>query len=157
MGFPSLGISREEAKSFIDKYFAVYKGVKRYTQEIIDIAKKTGYVETLFGRKRYLPELNSSVFTIRGAAERMAINMPVQGTAADIMKKAMIQINEELRMKNEKLLLQVHDELVFEVPENEIKKAGREIKNIMEGAFKLSVPLTVDISAGNNWQDMKKM
>jgi DNA polymerase-1 len=153
----SLRISREEAQDFIDTYFAIYPGIKKYTEEIVAKAKTTGYVETLFGRRRYLPELNSSVFVIRGSAERMAINMPVQGTAADIMKKAMINVKSKIKNQKSKLLLQVHDELVFEVPQDEVKKSSKEIKKIMESVFKLSVPLTVDVSVGDNWQDMKKI
>jgi len=153
----SLGISREEAKNFIDKYFLIYQGVKKYTEEIVDVGKATGYVETLFGRKRYLPEINSGLFAVRNSAERMAINMPVQGTAADIMKKAMINVKSKIKNQKSKLLLQVHDELVFEAPEKDVKKIAKEIKEIMEAVFKLSVSLEVEVKAGRNWQEMEKI
>ncbi len=154
-----LGVDVRKSKDFIDRYFDVYEDLYKYTREIIDVAKATGYVETLLGRRRYLPDLNSNVPAVRGAAERMAINMPIQGTAADIMKLAMIEMGKKLPKisPKSKMLLQVHDELVFEVPTKEVKKVAKAIKEIMERVFKLSVPLEVDVSLGNNWRDLKKI
>ncbi|MFH1582883.1 MAG: DNA polymerase I [Candidatus Falkowbacteria bacterium] len=149
------------AKEFIDKYFAVYKGVKKFVDETIETARGRGYAETLFGRRRFLPEINSSVVQVRKAAERMAINTPLQGTAADIIKVAMIRIQELIKKNFQpdeiKMLLQVHDELVFEVKEDLIKKTADEIKDIMESVIKLKVPLGVDASVGDNWGEMEKV
>jgi len=147
------------AKEFIDKYFAAYKGVKKFVDQTIATARDKGYAETLFQRRRQLPEINSSVVQVRKAAERMAINTPLQGTAADIIKVAMIRIqkllNKNYHADEIKMLLQVHDELVFEVRENLVKKTAAEIKKIMENIMKLKVPLGVDASAGDNWGEMK--
>ncbi len=149
------------AKEFIDKYFAVYKGVKKFVDQTIEMARDKGYTETLFNRRRILPEINSSTVQVRKAAERMAINTPLQGTAADIIKVAMIRILEFMKKNyqpNEvKMLLQVHDELVFEVKENLVKKFAIEIKDIMENVIKLKVPLGVDASSGDNWGEMEKI
>ena len=149
------------AKEFIDKYFVVYKGVKKFVDETIETAREKGYTETLFQRRRILPEINSSVIQVRKAAERMAINTPLQGTAADIIKVAMIRIQELINKKyqvNEiKMLLQVHDELIFEVKENLVKITADEIKKIMENVMKLKVPLGVDASVGDNWGEMDKI
>ena len=149
------------AKEFIDKYFAVYQGVKKFVDQTIELARGHGYAETLFGRRRFLPEINSSVLQVRKAAERMAINTPIQGTAADIIKVAMIKIQELIDKNYQsgqiKMLLQVHDELVFEVREDLVKKMAEEIKNIMETVMKLKVPLAVDMSAGDNWGEMSKV
>ena len=126
-------------------------------QEIVREAKDTGYVETLFNRRRYLPEINSRNFNLRSFAERTAINSPIQGSAADIIKMAMIQL--EKRLKEEKLeakmLLQVHDELVFEVPENELTQLDALVKEVMENAVTLSVPLVTDSSWGKTWYEAK--
>lgn len=147
------------AKEFIDKYFVVYQGVKEFVDQTIELARDRGYAETLFGRRRFLPEINSSVLQVRKAAERMAINTPIQGTAADIIKVAMIKIQELIDKNYQsgeiKMLLQVHDELVFEVREDLVKKTAEEIKNIMETVIKLKVPLAVDASAGENWGEME--
>ena len=131
--------------------------MKKYIADIIIETKGKGFIETLSGRRRYLPEIHSGMPQVRGAAERMAVNMPAQGTAADIMKMAMIKVAEYLEDSNIKMLLQVHDELVFEVPEKDVKKAAKEIKNIMEKVFKLKVPLRVDVKAGKNWKEMHKI
>lgn len=149
------------AKEFIDKYFVVYKGVKRFVDQTIGMARDKGYTETLFNRRRLLPEINSSVIQARKAAERMAINTPLQGTAADIIKIAMIRIQKLIEKNYQageiKMLLQVHDELVFEVKEALIKKTSVEIKEIMENVIKLKVPLGVDASVGDNWGEMEKI
>lgn len=152
------GISREHAKEFIDKYFSVYKGVAAYIEETKAIAKSRGYVETLFGRRRYLPEINSGMAQMRAQAERMAVNMPLQGTAADLMKLAMIAVHEELPRvsPNSKILLQVHDELVLEVPKSDVRRVAAFAKETMETVEKFAVPIVVDVSAGLNWGEMEK-
>lgn len=148
-----LGISHEEAREYIEKYFNLHHGIKRYIDETIEKAREQGYVETLFGRKRPIAEINSSVFNVRATAERMAINMPVQGTAADLIKQAMIKISDKLQVTSDKakMLLQVHDELVFEVPKEEVKKVGKLVKDIMENVYEFKVPIKVDLSVGDNW------
>ena len=155
----SLSIEQEKAGAFIKKYFSVYSGVRDYIADIIAETRKKGYVETLSGRRRYLPEINSGMSQVRRAAERMAINMPAQGTAAEIMKLAMIAVADYLEKTKAKdqLLLQVHDELVFEVPKADVEKTAAKIKNIMEGVFKLAVPLKVHIKVGKNWKEMEKI
>ena len=155
----SLGIEQEKAGLFIKKYFSVYSGVRDYIADVISETRKSGHVETLSGRRRYLPEINSGMPQVRRAAERMAINMPAQGTAAEIMKLAMIAVADYLEKTKAKdqLLLQVHDELVFEVPKADVKKTTQKIKNIMERVFKLAVPLKVDIKVGPNWKEMEKI
>lgn len=149
------------AKEFIDKYFTVYDGVKKFIDDSIEFARKNGCAETLFGRRRFLPEINSSVIQIKKAAERMAVNTPLQGTAADIIKISMIRIYETLNKKyaqgGVKMLLQVHDELVFEARNDLVESAAKEIKRIMENVIKLKVPLEVDVKAGDNWGEMEKI
>ncbi len=149
------------AKEFIEQYFNAYKDVKKYINETIEKAKDKGYTETLFGRVRYLPEINSSVLQVSKTAERMAINTPLQGTAADMIKIAMIKINARINSNSDntkiKMLLQVHDELLFEVKENIIEETVKEIKKIMENVIKLKVPVIVDAKAGDNWGEMKKI
>jgi DNA polymerase-1 len=144
-----------KAKEFIDHYFEVYKGVKKYIEKTIEEAKENGFVETLYGRRRYLPEINSSVMQIRKAAERMAVNTPLQGTAADLIKVAMIEIAKVIKDKYNKdevrMILQVHDELLFEIKDSLAEKAAKEFKDIMEQGIKLKVPVVVEIKAGKNW------
>ncbi|MDD5295223.1 MAG: DNA polymerase I, partial [Patescibacteria group bacterium] len=136
------GISYTRAKDFIDQYFSVHKDIKKFIDKTLADAKKRGYVETMFGRRRYLPEINSSVIQVKRAAERMAVNAPLQGTAADLIKAAMIEIHNLLgKDPDVKMLLQVHDELVFEIAEREVKKNVPKIKNIMENVLKLKVPI----------------
>lgn len=153
----NLGITRKAAQQYIDTYFEKYPGVKKYMEEIVREAKDKGYVETLYHRRRYLPEINSRNFNLRSFAERTAINTPIQGSAADILKIAMIDLDR--RLKEEKLdavmLLQVHDELVFEVPEEELEKLDALVKEVMENAVKLSVPLITDSSWGKTWYEAK--
>lgn len=153
------GISTKEAKEFIHKYFESYKKVKEYVDSVAETARKKGYAETLFGRRRYLPDLHSKNPGLRAAAERMAVNMPIQGTQADILKIAMIDIHNKLPniSKNTKMILQVHDELVFEVPQKELKKVAAFIKETMEHAYELNVPVLVNVESGPNWGDMKKV
>jgi DNA polymerase-1 len=149
--------SREEAGKFIRAYFEKYPGVRRYLDETKAKARRDGYVETLLGRRRYIPDINSGNRQVREAAERMAINMPVQGTSADIIKVAMIDLYREMneRKMKSKMLLQVHDELVFEVPDGELEEMRRLVCEIMPAAIKLDVPLKVDTKVGKNWGEMK--
>jgi len=149
-------LSREEAAQFITAYFEKYPGVKRYLESTKQQVRDRGYVETLLGRRRFIPDVNASNRQVREAAERMAINMPVQGTSADIIKVAMIDLDRELaqRKLKSKMLLQVHDELVFEVPEDELELMRNLVPEIMSQALKLSVPLKVDVKVGHNWGEM---
>lgn len=149
------GLSRSESKSLIDAYYEAYPVLKEYIAEQVQTARKNGYVETLLGRRRYLPDIHSGNSVVRSHAERNAVNAPIQGTAADIIKIAMIQIHELLneRKYRTKLLLQVHDELVFDAPDEEIKEVSALIKNTMENSVKIEVPLIVDIGVGPNWLD----
>lgn len=151
-------LSREEARRFITAYFEKYLGVKWYLELTKEQARKNGYVQTLLGRKRPIPEINASNRQVREAAERMAINMPVQGTSADIIKKAMVNLYREMlhRKLKSKMLLQVHDELVFEVPEDELDEMRRLVPDMMINAIKLSIPLKVDTKIGRNWGEMEK-
>jgi len=149
-------LSREEAARFIVAYFEKHPGVRQYIESTKKQAAEQGYVETLLGRRRFIPEVNASNRQVREAAERMAINMPVQGTSADIIKVAMINLDREMdrRQLQSKMLLQVHDELIFEVPEEELKLMRKLVPQIMSTALLLSVPLKVDIKVGNNWGEM---
>ena len=148
-----LGIKRTDAKEIIDNYFLQYPKVKEFMDKSIDVARETGYVETLMGRKRFLKDINSRNAVVRGYAERNAINAPIQGAAADIIKIAMIDVQEAIfnANLNSKMLLQVHDELVFDVDITELEKIKLLIKEKMEKAVKLSVPLDVDLGTGKNW------
>ena len=153
------GISRAEAKAFIDNYFATYSGISYYMLHIKELARLQGWVSTLLGRRRFIPELRMSNPSLRGAGERMAINMPIQGTAADIIKIAMVQLPDRLRAAGLKarMLLQVHDELVLEVPRGEVDAVVPILRATMEGAIKLDVPLTVDIKVGDDWESMRPL
>lgn len=153
----SLGITRKEAGEFIDRYLKSFQGVKEYMNESILDAKEHGYVKTLLQRRRYIPEITSRNFNLRSFAERTAMNTPIQGSAADIIKKAMIDMAFQLKEKNlqAKLLLQVHDELIFEAPEEEIKELEKLVPEVMEHAVELNVPLKVDYSYGPSWYDAK--
>jgi len=151
------GLTRKEASEFIRTYFEKYPGVVDYVNSTKRQAAERGYVQTILGRKRYIPEINSSNYQARQAAERMAINMPVQGTAADIIKVAMIRIQNELdaRGLTSKMLLQVHDELLFEVPDNELDSIKQLVLEVMPHSLELSIPLNVDIRIGQNWGDLE--
>lgn len=153
----SLGITRKEAGQFIDRYLHTYPGVKEYMDDIIHSARQKGYVTTLMQRRRYLPEITARNFNLRSFAERTAMNTPIQGTAADIIKKAMIDMDEALKDKGLKtrLLLQVHDELIFEAPEEEIETLKKLVPDVMENALELKVPLKVDYAYGPTWFDAK--
>ena len=152
-----LGIDRSEAKQFIDDYFATYAGVRKYIDRCLEEVRRTGLVRTLFGRLRPIPEINSRNQQQRGFAERTAINTPLQGTAADLVKLAMIRIAAGLRRQGlrTRMLLQVHDELLFEAPPEEIEAARALVRQGMEQAYKLDVPLLAEVCAGNNWRDAK--
>ena len=153
----NLGISRKEAKSYIDTYFERYPGIKNYMENVVREARDKGYVETLFHRRREIPDINSRNFNVRGFAERTAINSPIQGSAADILKIAMIRLDKALTEGDFKtrMLLQVHDEIVLEVPENELTAIKTLVKDIMESAIELVVPLKADESAGKTWYEAK--
>lgn len=152
-----IGISVKEAKEFINKYFETYPGVKDYMDKEIDEAKRNGYVKTIMNRKRVIEELKSSNYMVRSMGERMALNTPVQGSASDILKKAMVEINNIFEQENikSKMLLQVHDELIFNVYNDEIDKVKDIVYNTMTKVFELKVPLDVDIELGNNWYEAK--
>jgi len=153
----TLGISRNQAKDYITKYFEKFARVKSFLDELKEIATQKGYSETLYGRKRFIPELNNQNRMIKSMGERLAVNSPIQGTAADILKVAMINLDKKLSDQNlkSKMLLQVHDELIFEVPEEELELMKRILKEEMEGVVKLDVPLKVDMGIGVNWFDIK--
>ncbi|KKT53266.1 MAG: polymerase protein [candidate division Kazan bacterium GW2011_GWA1_44_22] len=142
-----------EASEYIKKYFDLHPGIKKYMKEIVAYAQQHGYVETLFGRRREIPELQSGIMAVRNAAQRAAINMPIQGTAADMLKLAMVEIAKYLPKisPKSKLLLQVHDELVLEVPKKDAKKVGKLVKTAMENVYKLDAPIIANAAAGPSW------
>ena len=148
-----LTIGRKEAKELIDGYFNSYPGVKVYMDESIKKARDLGYVTTMFGRRRYLPDIHSRNQVVRGNAERNAINAPIQGSAADIIKIAMVRIHEKMKSEKykSKMILQVHDELIFEVEMSELEKLKEMVIYEMSNAVKLDVPLKVDWGTGKNW------
>ncbi|MVN20142.1 DNA polymerase I [Mucilaginibacter arboris] len=148
-----LGISRKEASEIIEQYFNQYPGIKNYMSSTLDFARENGYVETLLGRRRYLRDINSANPTVRGYAERNAINAPIQGSAADMIKIAMINIHHDIISKklDAKMTMQVHDELVFDVPKNELETVLPLVKEHMQNAFKTSVPIVVETGSGSNW------
>ena len=152
-----LGISRKKAEQYIEQYLDKYKGVKRFMDEIVEKAKEQGYVETLFHRRRYIPELSSNNYMVRQFGARAAMNTPIQGTAADIMKIAMIEVNKKLEEEklNAKLILQIHDELLIECKIEEKEEVKKILKESMENAVKLSIPLEVEVSEASNWYDVK--
>lgn len=153
----SLNITRKEAKIFIDDYLASFPGVKQYMSDIVKDAKANGYVETLLHRRRYIPDITSRNFNLRGFAERTAMNTPIQGSAADIIKLAMVEFDKRVQHTSykAKLLLQVHDELIFEVPKSEVEEFSLFVEDIMEHALDLDVPLKVDSNYGATWYDAK--
>jgi DNA polymerase-1 len=145
------------AHEFIEHYFEVFTNIKKYINESVRHAREHGYSETLFKRRRYLPEINSTVTMMRKAAERMAVNTPLQGTAADMIKVAMVEIQAKVNDPDIRMLLQVHDELVFEIKTLKVERAVKKIKQIMESVIKLKVPVVVDVSAGSNWGMLKEL
>ncbi len=154
-----LKITPQEAQAFIDAYFATFPGVRRYIDETLQTARAVGYVTTLLGRRRYIPDINVSNQATRQAAERAAINAPIQGSSADIMKPGMIRAYHALKQRphlKTRMILQVHDELVLEVPEPETAEIAALARDAMNQAFELSVPLKVDVSVGTNWRDKEE-
>ena len=152
-----IGVSRYEAKEYIDNYLANYRGVKAYMKKVVEDAREKGYTETMFGRRRYIPELKSSNFNVRSGAERMTLNTPIQGTAADLIKLAMIKVDKALaeHFPEAKLLLQVHDELIVECPEEIAPQVAELVSREMAGVAQLSVPLTAEAKIGKSWYEAK--
>ncbi|MBT8088032.1 MAG: DNA polymerase I, partial [Gammaproteobacteria bacterium] len=150
-----LGIPRGEAQAYVDLYFDRYPGVKKYMDGIREQARESGYVETVFGRRLYLPEINARNAQRRQYAERSAINAPMQGTAADIIKKAMISVHDWLqqRSRGARMIMQVHDELVFEIEKDKVDRVRRKVVEIMSAAARLKVPLQVEAGVGSNWDE----
>ena len=153
----NLGISRKEAKAYIETYFERYPGIKDYMERVVREARDKGYVETLFKRRREIPDINSRNFNVRGFAERTAINSPIQGSAADILKIAMIHLDQALERGayKTKMLLQVHDEIVLQVPSDELAAIKELVKETMESAIELAVPLEADENEGKTWYEAK--
>ena len=152
-----LGISKKAAKAYIDQYLEEYSGIKKYMEDIVETAKTKGYAETQFGRRRYIKELSSNNYMVREFGKRAAMNTPIQGTAADIMKIAMIDVYKELKKQNlkSKIVLQVHDEMMIEAPIEEKEQIKQILKTSMENAANLRVPLVAEISEATNWYDCK--
>ena len=150
-----IGVYTSEAKAYMDAYLEKYSGVHRYMKEIVEKAREDGYVATLFGRRRYLPELKSSNFNMRSFGERVALNMPIQGKAADLIKLAMVNVHRRLKAEGLKarLILQVHDELIAECPEDEAERVKEILSKEMENAVQYSVPLTADAHIGRSWAE----
>ena len=153
----NISVTRAEARDFMERYFARYPGVKRFMEDCVQLGYARGYARTLLGRRRYLPELKSPSYNVRAFGERCAMNSPIQGTAADIIKLAMIRVFEALRAQKlrARLILQVHDELIVEAPEDEAERVRALLRDCMEGVMRLSVPLRTDISVGRNWRECK--
>ena len=152
-----IGVTRKLARQYIEQYLEKYSGIKEYMESIVKDAKEKGYVETLFGRRRYIQELNSTNYMIRQFGERVAMNTPIQGTAADIIKIAMIRVYNELKNKNlkSKLILQIHDELIIETYESEKEEVKEILQNCMESVISLKVPLIAEVGEGKTWYDAK--
>jgi DNA polymerase-1 len=150
-----IGVTPVKAQEFIDAYFGGYPRVQIFIDKTLEDARKNEYVETMFGRRRRMPELNSRNGTIRQGAERMAVNFPIQGTAADILKRAMLRVHEALRGNKARMILTVHDELLIESPEETATDVGERVREAMQGAAELAVPLTVDVGVGPNWREAK--
>jgi DNA polymerase-1 len=148
-----LELDIEKAASFIASYFLTYPGVKFWINETLNFARKNGYTETLMGRKRWLPHINSNDTRTREAEERICINSPIQGSAADMIKIAMIRIHNRLKNFKANLIMQIHDELVLEIPEEEIEEVKEIVQYEMENAIPLKVPVVIDIGIGKNWYE----
>ena len=153
------GMARSDAQAFIDSYFGRFARVAEWIEEIKASTRERGYAETLLGRRRFLPQINSSNFQARLGAERMAVNMPVQGTAADVMKKAMLHIDSGLKDRElrGRMLLQVHDELIFELPGAEVDDLVSLLQDTMPTAIQMVVPLQIDVRRGSNWRDLEPL
>jgi DNA polymerase-1 len=152
-----IGVSNKEASTYIKNYLAHYSGVDSYMKNVVEKAKLDGYVETMFGRRRYLPELATGKAMLRAFGERVARNMPIQGTAADIIKIAMIRVDERIKAEGlqARLILQIHDELIVESPKEESLRVAMLLQEEMENAVSLSVPLTAEAAIGRTWYDAK--
>jgi DNA polymerase-1 len=150
----NIGVSNKEAAAFIENYFATYPGVKAWIDRVTADAKAQGYVKTLLDRRRYVPELTGSDVQARKAAERIVVNTPVQGSAADIIKVAMLRLDGRLQDTGARMLLQVHDELLVEAPKADAKATAEIMRDVMENAYPLNVPLKVDVGIGNNWAEI---
>ncbi|HYM23316.1 MAG TPA: DNA polymerase, partial [Vicinamibacterales bacterium] len=151
-----IGVTPQEAQAFIDQYFAGFPNVRAFIDRTLEEARHTGVVKTMFGRRRMVPDLNSRDFQRRTQAERYAVNLPIQGTAADILKLAMIDVHNALRPHPEaRMILTVHDELLFEVPERRAEEFAAIVRDRMQSAASLKVPLIVDVGIGANWKDAK--
>lgn len=150
-----IGVTVAEAKEYMDKYFAHYAGVRAYMDAVVEQAREQGFVSTLYGRRRWVPELKSSNFNTRSFGERVALNAPIQGTAADIIKLAMIRVRDRLKAEGleGRLVLQVHDELIVECPESEAETVCKLVEEEMEGVAALSVPLLAETHAGRSWAE----
>jgi DNA polymerase-1 len=154
-----LNISSEEAQRFIDEYFLRYPNVKKYIDKTKEDARREGFVTTLLGRRRYLEQINSSNNQLRAFAERQAINAPIQGSASDMIKLAMVNIHNEIKKNafKSQMIMQVHDELIFDVKKEELTSLAKLVKKNMENVLKLSIPIKVDIKAGKNWYEMEPL
>lgn len=152
-----VGITRTEAKEVIQNYYNTYKGIKKFMDEMPEVAREQGYIASIFGRRRYFPSINDRNFNVRSRAEREAINMPIQGSASDIVKIAMLKVDAALKRENlqTKLIMQIHDELLFESPESEVEKVCEIVKREMEAAVELDVPLIAEVGVGENWMNTK--
>ena len=153
-----IGVSREEAQAFIDAYFAGFPSVRAFIDSVLEEARRTGVVKTMFGRRRLVPDINNRNGQVRGAAERVAVNLPIQGSAADILKKAMLDVHAalpQIAQGRARMILTVHDELLFEAPKAGAKETASAVRELMESAVKLKVPLTVDVGIGENWKEAK--
>ncbi len=151
------GVSKERAEFFISQYMEKFSGLKDFLEKTKERARQNGYVETELGRRRYIANLSASNYQLRSAAERMAVNFPVQGLAADIMKLAMVEIERKMRKNeiiNASFLLQIHDELIFEIAKEKADQFSLQIKKALEEVYRLKVPLKVDVKIGNNWQEV---
>ena len=152
-----IGVTRWEAREYIESYLANYRGVKAYMKKVVEEARERGYTETMYGRRRYIPELKSSNFNVRSSAERITLNTPIQGTAADLIKLAMIKVDAALRehYPAAKLLLQVHDELIVECPQEIASEVADLISREMQSVAQLKVPLTAEAKYGKSWYEAK--
>ena len=152
-----LGVSVAEAKDYMEAYFQKYDGVRRYMDAVVSQARERGYVETLYRRRRALPEIRASNFNTRAFGERVALNMPIQGAAADIIKLAMVRVSDRLKREGlrAKLIMQVHDELIVECPEDEAERVKTLLTQEMEEVYALAVPLTAEAHSGKNWLEAK--
>ena len=152
-----IGVPKKKAREYIDQYLEKYKGIEQFMKDIVTVAKNEGYVETMFHRRRYIPEINSNNFIVRQFGARAAMNTPIQGTAADIMKIAMLKVYRRLKEEHlsANIILQIHDELLIEAKEEEKEQVKKVLKECMENAVQLDIPLKVETSEATNWYDVK--